>query len=209
MGVNESHKHCHRRQSAGGSTRNLDCVYVYVPSPEQKKTKWQQSDHQWLHSAATCRHLLHVTDSVQFQTSNLQMPSLSVTALKSKPVLYTGFLWGWRHVCHSKDGTKCGMFQHYQPTIKSQSKHNSRSQWPGGLRRGSAAARLLGLWVRVPPREGAWILLCVVRWYRSLRRADPSSRGVIPSVVCLSMIVKPRQWGGLGTLGGGRDVAPR
>jgi hypothetical protein len=31
----------------------------------------------------------------------------------------------------------------------------SRSQWPCGLRRGSAAARLLGLWVRIPPR--AWM----------------------------------------------------
>jgi hypothetical protein len=29
-----------------------------------------------------------------------------------------------------------------------------RSQWPRGLRRGSAAARLLGLWVRIP--RGAW-----------------------------------------------------
>jgi hypothetical protein len=27
-----------------------------------------------------------------------------------------------------------------------------RSQWPRGLRRGSTAARLLGLWVRIPPR---------------------------------------------------------
>jgi hypothetical protein len=27
----------------------------------------------------------------------------------------------------------------------------SRSQWPRGLRHGSAAARLLGLWVRIPP----------------------------------------------------------
>jgi hypothetical protein len=26
----------------------------------------------------------------------------------------------------------------------------SRSQWPRGLRHGSAAARLLGLWVRMP-----------------------------------------------------------
>jgi hypothetical protein len=26
----------------------------------------------------------------------------------------------------------------------------SRSQWPCGLRRGSAAARLIGLWVRIP-----------------------------------------------------------
>jgi hypothetical protein len=32
-----------------------------------------------------------------------------------------------------------------------------RSQWPFSVRRGSAAARLLGLWVRIPP--GAW--MCV------------------------------------------------
>jgi hypothetical protein len=30
-----------------------------------------------------------------------------------------------------------------------------RSQWPCGLRRGSTAARLLELWVRIPPR--AWM----------------------------------------------------
>ena len=36
-----------------------------------------------------------------------------------------------------------------------------RSQWQRGLRRGSAAARLLRLWVRIPP--GAWlsVVLCV------------------------------------------------
>jgi hypothetical protein len=28
----------------------------------------------------------------------------------------------------------------------------NRSRWPRGLRRGSTAARLLGLWVRIPPR---------------------------------------------------------
>ena len=43
-----------------------------------------------------------------------------------------------------------------------------------------------------------WVL-CVVR-YRPLRRADPSSRGVLPSVVCLSVIVKPWQGWGLGQL---------
>ena len=31
------------------------------------------------------------------------------------------------------------------------------SQWPRGLRRGSAAARLLGLWFRIPP--GAWMFV--------------------------------------------------
>ena len=76
----------------------------------------------------------------------------------------------------------------------------SRSQWPRGLRRRSVAARLLRSWVRIPPR--AWIccllwVLCVVR-YRSLRRADHSSRGVLPTVVAsLCVIWKPREWGGL------------
>jgi len=32
-----------------------------------------------------------------------------------------------------------------------------RSQWPRGLRRRSLAARLLRLWVRIPP--GAWIFV--------------------------------------------------
>ena len=34
----------------------------------------------------------------------------------------------------------------------------SQSQWPRGLRRWSLAARLLRLWVRIPP--GAWIFVC-------------------------------------------------
>ena len=33
-----------------------------------------------------------------------------------------------------------------------------RSQWPRGLRRRSSAARLLRLWVRIPPR--AWMFVC-------------------------------------------------
>ena len=37
-----------------------------------------------------------------------------------------------------------------------------RSQWPRGLRRWSAAARLLRLWVRIP--QGAWMsVYCVCR----------------------------------------------
>ena len=35
---------------------------------------------------------------------------------------------------------------------------NCRSQWPSGLRRDSAAARLLGLRVWIPP--GAWMFVC-------------------------------------------------
>jgi len=37
-----------------------------------------------------------------------------------------------------------------------------RSQWPGGLRRGSTAARLLGLWVRIPPGHGCLSVLSAV-----------------------------------------------
>jgi hypothetical protein len=63
---------------------------------------------------------------------------------------------------------------------------HSRSRWPPGLRRRSAAERFLGSWVRIPP--GAWMFVlysvCVVR-YRSLLRTDPSSRGVLPTVVCV------------------------
>ena len=40
----------------------------------------------------------------------------------------------------------------------------SRSQWPCGLMRRSAAARLLRLWIRIPPVHGSllWVL-CVIR----------------------------------------------
>ena len=35
---------------------------------------------------------------------------------------------------------------------------SGRSWWPRDLRHGSAAARLLGMWVRIPP--GAWMSVC-------------------------------------------------
>jgi hypothetical protein len=58
-----------------------------------------------------------------------------------------------------------------------------RFHWPRDLRRRSAAVHLLRLWVRIPPGHGRllWVL-CVVR-LRSLRRADQSSRGVLPTVM--------------------------
>jgi hypothetical protein len=53
---------------------------------------------------------------------------------------------------------------------------------------GSPAARLLGLRVRFP--SWVWIsLLCDLSYvvkYRSLRRADPSSRGVLRTEECLN-----------------------
>ena len=75
------------------------------------------------------------------------------------------------------------------------------------VRRGSAASRLLELQVRIP--LGAFMSVacecCVLSGKRSLRLADPWSRGVLQSVVCLSVISKPQQLGGLGSLGA---VAP-
>ena len=59
-----------------------------------------------------------------------------------------------------------------------------RSQWPCGLRRRSEAARLLKSWVRIP--RGHWclsvvsVVCCEVE---SVRRADHSSTGVLPTVV--------------------------
>jgi hypothetical protein len=54
-----------------------------------------------------------------------------------------------------------------------------RSQWPRGLRRGSAPARLLGLWVRTRP--GAWMSVscecCVL-----------SGRGL-----CFGLITRPEE----------------
>jgi len=50
---------------------------------------------------------------------------------------------------------------------------------------------LLGLRVRIPPSGGgAWIsLVSVVCCQESLRRADSSSRGFVPTVVCVSVTV--------------------
>ena len=73
---------------------------------------------------------------------------------------------------------------------------------PHGPSRGSAAARVQGLRVRIPP--GAWIsllrLLCAVR-QRSVRWNEHMSRGVLPSVMCLSVILEPQDWRILGPLG--------
>jgi hypothetical protein len=61
-------------------------------------------------------------------------------------------------------------------------------------RHGSAAFRLLGLWVRIPP--GSWMALsfgcCVLSGRDLLRQADHSSRGVLTNMVCLSVIMEAR-----------------
>jgi hypothetical protein len=68
----------------------------------------------------------------------------------------------------------------------------SRFQWPRGLRCVSAAARLLGLWVRIPPE--AWMSVsseyCVLSGrglcVRLITHSEESYR------VCLSVIVYPQ-----------------
>ena len=54
-----------------------------------------------------------------------------------------------------------------------------RSQWPRGLRRRSAAARLLRSWVRIPP--GAWVFVCC-------ERCVLSGRGL-----CDELITRPEE----------------
>ena len=55
-----------------------------------------------------------------------------------------------------------------------------RSQWPRGLRCGSAAARLLGMWVRIPP--GA-------RMFISCECCVLSDRGL-----CVRLIIRPEEF---------------
>ena len=54
-----------------------------------------------------------------------------------------------------------------------------RSQWPRGLRRGSATARLQGLWVRIPPRSWMFVTFecCVL-----------SGKGL-----CVGLITRPEE----------------
>ena len=60
-----------------------------------------------------------------------------------------------------------------------------RPQWPRGLRLRSAAARLLRFWGSNPTGGVDVCLLCVLRFvrYKSMRRADHSSRVVLQTLV--------------------------
>ena len=69
--------------------------------------------------------------------------------------------------------------------------------WVRGLLAGVAGSNPRG-------RHGYLSLLSAVFvCYRFLRRADQSSRAILPSFVCVSVISKPLQWGVLGPRGGG------
>ena len=72
-----------------------------------------------------------------------------------------------------------------------------------GLWRGSAAVRLLELRVWIP--SVAWMSFscesCVLSGTGLCVGLGHAFRGVLPSVVCLSEIAKPPQWGGTGVMG--------
>jgi len=72
-------------------------------------------------------------------------------------------------------------------------KHLGRPHRPRGISRGPAAARLLGLRVRISP--WAWMPVFCKGWMMSLRRTNHSSRGKLQSVACLSVIPQPQHWG--------------
>jgi hypothetical protein len=78
-----------------------------------------------------------------------------------------------------------------------------QSHWSRDLNRGFTAGRFLEMWVRIPPRAQKYVSCeCCVLSDRVLRDGlNHSSRDVLPNVVCLSVIVKPRQLGAPGPQG--------
>ena len=65
-----------------------------------------------------------------------------------------------------------------------------RSHWPRGLKVWVCVHSMAGIVGSYPAASMYVSVVSVVR-YRSLRRADHSFRGVLPTVVCLSVIVNP------------------
>ena len=105
--------------------------------------------------------------------------------------------WGW-HFCYTN--TAWSNVPDYSTILKLLLPlfRICRSQWPRGLRRRSAAARLLRSWVRIPP--GAWMFVCC--------ECCVSGRGLCDELItrpeesyrlwCVVVcdIEKPQEWGG-------------
>jgi hypothetical protein len=115
----------------------------------------------------------------------------------SQILAYKNALWQV-HCNHSraeKQRMFCISIMHFHTYhIVARCSVEGRSQRSRGLRCGYAAARLPGLRVRIPHWALASVSCeCCVLSGRGLRRADPSSRGVLPTVVSLSAISKTKK----------------
>ena len=94
--------------------------------------------------------ILHIRDTPLSQHINCTLYILHVYAAWRKKMAY---------ICVKRNTTSCSIG--YVQKIFLFNKSNifrSRFQWPRGLRRRSGAARLLRLWVRIPPE--AWMFVC-------------------------------------------------
>ena len=91
-------------------------------------------------------------------------------------------------VARIEDGVRRGQ------TYPEQGNKRGRSQWTRGLKRWSAAAHLLGLSVRIP--AAAWMSVscecCVLSGTDLCGGLIIRPEESLPSVMCLSVIVKPR-----------------
>ena len=81
---------------------------------------------------------------------------------------------------------------------------NCRSQWPRDLRRRSSVARLLRLWVRIPPGHGCLSVVSVMCCQVDASATDwsPVQRSPTDSGASLSVIKKPRKRGDLSPMPG-------
>ena len=77
---------------------------------------------------------------------------------------------------------------------------NSRSQWPRGLRRRYAAARLLRLWIQIPPgaKMSVCYECCVLQVEASATSWSLAQRSLTDCGPSLCVIWKPHEWGGHG-----------
>jgi len=141
---------------------------------------------QWLHERASMLRYTYIPCSdklISFLRLAVSLPSLRYTTSLACEN------WG----CHSSDDDDDDvddddddddwslMGSYTVPLVNS-----CRSQWSRGLRRRSTAARMLGLWVRIPP--GAWMSVCCECCMLWLVQRNPTDYGA-----SLCVISKPRE----------------
>ena len=92
------------------------------------------------------------------------------------------------------------ILKHHQNDYNDVMARWGRSQWPCGLRRSSTAARLLGLWVRIPPGHGVvlWVLSGRGLCDELITRREESYRLCCVVVCDLETSRMRRPWSALG-----------